>query len=323
MNNTRLKELLSKYLEGTASEAETREVDEWYASFESQPALTSGLSAEERAVLEQLMFLRISRDIEAQPSLRVSKRPARYWWAAAAAVVLLAGAAWLATRQQVPLVQQSEILASVEAGKGSIKKVMLPDSSTVWLNFDSKLTYAADGREVWLQGEGAFDVTTAGARAFVVHAGALDVKVLGTSFNIDAYTPAEKVTVTVAGGKVAVGNSQLTQQALVAGQQAIFVPAENMVRTLMTEAGDVMAWRQGQLVFKRMLFRDIAKKLERRYDAQIRFQDNEVANALLTASFDEKTTLAGAIDMLCDIYGFKYQRGPGKNEYLVWKARKK
>ncbi len=49
---------------------------------------------------------------------------------------------------------------------------------------------AAKGREVWLEGEGYFEVAPQQSKApFLVHAGTLDVNVLGTSFNIDAYTP--------------------------------------------------------------------------------------------------------------------------------------
>ena len=40
MDNTRLKELLDKYLHGTATEKEISEVDNWYRSFENEPAHT-------------------------------------------------------------------------------------------------------------------------------------------------------------------------------------------------------------------------------------------------------------------------------------------
>ncbi|UYQ94433.1 DUF4974 domain-containing protein [Chitinophaga horti] len=320
MDNTRLKELLSKYQEGTATAAEMREIDEWYQSLDAQPALTSQLDGEERVALEQLLLLRITRNIEAAEPMRVVKRPARYWWAAAVVLLLGAGGWWM-TRDKTT--SPTPVLATLEAGKNSIKKIVLPDSTAVWLNFDSKITYSATGREVWLEGEGYFDVASAKAQPFLVHAGGLEVKVLGTSFNIDAYTPSDKVTVTVANGKVAIGNDNVTATALTAGQQAIYLPKNASLVTVLVDAADFAAWRQGQLVFREMKFRDIALRLERRYDAHIRFEDNEVSEALLTGSFDDKVSLSKVMDMLCDIHGYKYRKTPGKNEYLVFRERKK
>jgi len=319
MNNTRLKELLDKYLDGTATEVEISEVDNWYRSFENDPAFTAQFSPEQRAALEQLIFLRISRQVDAAEP-RVSYRSVR-WWAAAAAVALLitAGAFFLTHKQ--PL-QPGKTIASVteQTTKKGIKKISLPDSSIVWLNIDSKIRYEeAKGREIWLDGEAYFEVAPKQGAPFLVHAGTLNINVLGTSFNIDAYTPDAKVTVTVASGKVAVGNDQRSHTTLVANQQAIYHAAKDQLETNDIAAADISAWTQGQLIFKKALFRDIAQKLERRYDVRILFASEQIANSLLTARFDANVPFKNVLGMLCDIYGFSYRQTPGKNEYLVYK----
>jgi ferric-dicitrate binding protein FerR (iron transport regulator) len=320
MNNDRLKELLDKYLDGTATAAEIREVDDWYRSFEGHAGLTEQLSAEQRIALEQLLFLRISYDIaEASPAARVVKAPFRYWWAAAGIVVLLLAGGIYFARNRVAGPGAAVVTVTEQADRSGIRKIALPDGTLIWLNYDSKLRYTqAENRELWLEGEGYFEVAPQQGKTFLVHAGKLDVKVLGTSFNIDAYTPERSVTVTVSGGKVALGNEQATSIALSANQQAIYYKEGNKIDTTAITAADFNAWREGQLVFRNLSFGNIAQRLERAYNVRIRFAEAHIANSLLTARFDRNTALKDILDMLCDIYGFSYRQDPGGNEYLVY-----
>jgi len=318
MHNDRLKELLDKYLSGAATEDEIREVDNWYRSFDGHAGLTEQLNAEQRDALEQLLFLRISHDIaKASPVARVVKAPFRYWWAAASIVVLLiAGGVYLTrTRTTAPAIA----MVTEQADRSAIKKIALPDGTVIWLNYDSKVRYTqSENRELWLEGEAYFEVAPQQGKAFLVHAGKLDVTVLGTSFNIDAYTPGESITVTVSGGKVAVGNEQASSIALGANQQAVYNSRENKIAQATIAAADFNAWREGQLVFRNLTFGSIAQRLERAYNVRIRFAAKPIANALLTARFDRNTALKDILDMLCDIYGFSYRQSPGGNEYLIY-----
>src|ERR1044072_684003 len=243
MNNDRLKALLSKYLDGAATEAEIQEVDDWYRSFEGHAGITEQLSAEERNALEQLLFLRISHRIaEASAAGKLVKAPFLYWWAAASIVVLmLAGGIYFASRQGA---RPDTALAAItaQADRSGIKKIALPDGTLIWLNFDSNVRYTqADNRELWLEGEGYFEVAPQQGKAFLVHAGKLDVAVLGTSFNIDAYTPGASITVTVSAGKVSVGNEQTTGIAICANQQAIYQNEGNKIDTTAINAADFNA----------------------------------------------------------------------------------
>jgi len=320
MNNTRLKELLDKYLEGTATDQEISEVDNWYRSFENDPGLTSQFSPEQRTALEQLIFLRISRQVEdAAPRMKVSHRSVRWLVAATVALIIAAGGFYLAREHSAPREIAKAMVAEQTGGNG-IKKITLPDGSLVWLNVDSKVKYDEHkAREIWLEGEGYFEVTSRQNEPFIVHAGKLEVNVLGTSFNIDAYTPAAKVTVTVASGKIAVGNNGNNTTTLVANQQAVYHATTGQLEKNDIAAADASAWTQGQLIFKKALFRDIAYKLERRYNVRIRFSSEQIANSLITARFDANVPFKNVLGMLCEIYGCSYRQEPGSNEYLVYK----
>ena len=87
---------------------------------------------------------------------------------------------------------------------------MLPDGSRVWLNAESSLSYPGsfggrERREVTLQGEAYFEVAPDSLHPFVVETAALQTQVLGTSFNVRAYSP-EDTRVTLLRGSVKVSD---------------------------------------------------------------------------------------------------------------------
>lgn len=104
-------------------------------------------------------------------------------WIAAvlfAGIIIFAG--WYFWRPGVLSIQ-------IVTGNDEIKTVILPDSSVITLNKNSRLKYSsnlnqASLRQVWLEGEGFFEVYETDSRPFIVHSGELDAEVLGTSFNV-------------------------------------------------------------------------------------------------------------------------------------------
>lgn len=102
---------------------------------------------------------------------------------------------------------QNEMI-EVSVAYGEQKRLILPDSSEVWLNAGSTIlypeTFAKDKRLVMLDGEAYFSVKKDTASPFIVEASQLSVKVLGTRFNVKAYPNDEKITTTLTSGKVEV-----------------------------------------------------------------------------------------------------------------------
>ncbi|WP_109694891.1 FecR family protein [Chitinophaga deserti] len=91
---------------------------------------------------------------------------------------------------------------------GEMQQVLLPDSSTVYLNANSTLRIpeewkSEESRSVYLDGEAYFEITkrpgAADAR-FIVHTPEIDVEVLGTKFNVNMLEA--RTTVSLKEGKV-------------------------------------------------------------------------------------------------------------------------
>src|SRR5690606_3766183 len=109
-------------------------------------------------------------------------------------------------RHRLPAPQLSQF-HTLYVPYGKRMEVGLPDSSTVWLNAGSTLTFpavfAADRREVYITGEGYFDVKHRANHPFIVHARDVQINVLGTSFNVSAYADDAYIATLLIDGSIA------------------------------------------------------------------------------------------------------------------------
>ena len=103
---------------------------------------------------------------------------------------------------------EKHLVSSCEIAAPLDKKieVILPDSSVVWLNAGSKLTYSTnfniDNRIVYLEGEGYFQVAKNNKQPFVVDADGLLIEGGETEFNVKAYHNEPTITTILVEGKV-------------------------------------------------------------------------------------------------------------------------
>ena len=214
---------------------------------------------------------------------------------------------------------------------GAIKKIILPDSTIVWVNAGSHIHYAADfiqkTRKVYLDGEAYFTVKHDAEHPFIVHAGNITVHALGTEFNVRAYKNETKVEATLISGKIQVSIENK------ADKKIILVPNEKLtvinekeksvsddspsVKELSFEVKEVkqipsistvkeVAWIQDILAFQNESFKDLAKRMERRYDVHIIFKTRSLEEERLSGIF-ENETIQKALNLLQMTTQFRYQ----------------
>ena len=112
------------------------------------------------------------------------------------------------------LVKKAETpLFEVYNEKDKPQLIILSDKSSVLLQKGSRLSYpksfdSVSKRVVYLSGEAFFEVEKNPEKPFVVYANELVTKVLGTSFNVKAYSYDKDVIVTVKTGKVTVASNK-------------------------------------------------------------------------------------------------------------------
>ena len=243
-------------------------------------------------------------------------------------VLIVAFSLWITNGNDNSSILQPKKYSEVSSPVGSKTKLVLPDSTVVWLNAGSKLTYnehfGANNRNATLVGEAFFDVKKS-SMPFIIHANSVQIKVLGTAFNVKAY-PDEKTTET----SLLRGRVEITLDKR-PGELYILKPNEKLVvanepelpkiKTLekkvpiavigrITHMDDSTiietSWVENQLIFQDETFIDVAKKMERWYKVTISFADETVANYHVYGSFTTET-IAEALDALKIGFHFNYK----------------
>lgn len=183
----------------------------------------------------------------------------------------------------------------VTTAYGVCTKVVLPDSSEVWLNSGSKLIYperfTSEGRKVSLEGEAYFKVVSDVNNRFDVQTSdGLTVSAYGTEFNVNAYVEEPVVKATLAEGNIRITQSHSSKSKdIVPGEQVVYSrEAKDMeVRkvNLLVETG----WKDGKMVFRRTPLDEIAQKLSRHFNVDIELRDSELYKYTYSATFTTET----------------------------------
>lgn len=273
-------QLLRKALELELDEQEAGELKSW---------LSDSSHAELYVELKRLWLLILQQSIEREEELnrdelwmrlleRISGRERKNkrsvisyirWSIVAAFLLVVFGwAALHQSRVEKPVASAPQVYTALD-GKA---KVVLPDSSTVWLNAGATLTYLPDDwneeRTVELEGEAFFDVRKDEKRPFLVDAGELEIRVYGTSFNVNATAEMADVKVSLVEGSVSVGKADKTSL-IEPGEMAIYSKRTGELRTESADVELESLWAHESLRFEHKSLFELEKYLERWYNVQI------------------------------------------------------
>lgn len=269
-NETKIKELLGKYLSNTLSAEERAQLDEWYASFDTASDMPVAFSDQQE---ESDTYSTILKNIH--HDLKPARKPGRRILLSVAVAAAMIGlvATSVVFYLMKPAAQSSLAMEVnvVEVPEGRMKLVELTDGSKVWLNAATKFSYpkqfSATTREVTLiEGEAFFDVAHETDRPFIVHSKGLSTRVLGTSFNIDAYSFSKCVKISVATGKVGVSKDKEIIGFLTPNEELQYKLLVNKsVKT--TANGDIASsWRTGKIVLDYVDFESLKAILFNNYN---------------------------------------------------------
>ena len=164
------------------------------------------------------------------------------------------------------------ILNHLITDSGSKRRFVLPDSTIVWLNSNSKLeyptTFSESSREISLEGEAYFEVARDEDRPFVVRTENLTVKVLGTEFNINAHS-SEKVQTVLVKGRVEAETAGRQKVVLQPGELA--ESGRSQIRVSKVNVRKYTAWREGMFYFEEATLEEILQELCDWYYVQVVF----------------------------------------------------
>ncbi len=327
MNQPVNKLLIQKYLRGECNAEELRIMNNFLKREDAQQLIDEALADEwyafqDQDISDEEIFRWKTRFEERrlpEPSPEIKKLPIRKRffslpYAAVWAGLLLCVGTWYGITKYNSQPAPIQTIAMLESKNpmGQRSKIVLPDSSTVYLAGGSKLIYperfSAGKREVSLQGEAFFEITKNPKRPFIIRTGNVQTRVLGTSFLINAFK-GQPIKVEVATGKVRV--DRILPQG--AKSLAVLIPGQSLQwddKNIMlgnVAVDDLKEWKNGRLVFNGATFQEITTVLERYYNVKVTFKDSVKAARHITITLTANVPINQIMDVLAGTGGFQYQ----------------
>jgi len=201
-------------------------------------------------------------------------------------------------------------MAEIHAPENSRVKYTLPDSSVVWLNSGASIKYSAlfaTNRHVELTGKAYFEVTHDKVNPFTVSFVNGKVEVLGTKFSVASKDNGD-FNVTLVEGKVRALVGIDNKPVVLSPDQMLAVNGSHYV-IKEVNAGNVVAWINGKLIFRDTPFAEVVKRLSDWYDVDINIKDNSLKQITYRGVFKDES-LDGVLNLLSITLPVKYKKLP-------------
>ena len=182
----------------------------------------------------------------------------------------------------------------------------LPDGSRIYMNAESTLRFPSrfgKERRVYLSGEAYFEVERDTLHPFWVEYENTCLQVLGTKFNIKAYPSTPSFT-TLSSGCIRISHAKQTLT-LKPGEQCEINTEGTQLHhpDLMT----VLAWKNGEFIFKDTTLEDIMHELARWYDMKVEYETEELKKMQFYLYVERSGTLSEVLDKMALTNRIKYR----------------
>lgn len=203
------------------------------------------------------------------------------------------------------------------------KQITLEDGSLITLYPKSKIRYpkqfSAQIREVYLIGQAFFKVTKNPKRPFWVYTNYISTQVLGTSFMVKAFENEKNIKVEVHSGKVSVYRREDLEKAklqqknelvgiiLTPNQEVDYSIAEaRLLKSIINRPEVLVANSPNHFNFDETPIAEVFGILEKIYGINIIFDEKNMENCYLTASFSDES-LYDKLKLICKITHSTYE----------------
>lgn len=196
---------------------------------------------------------------------------------------------------------QSLIYNTITVPKGGQFQISLSDSTKVWLNSASSVTFpvafSKTERKITITGEVYLEVAKNKHLPFRVAAGKQVIEVLGTHFNINAYADEPSIKTTLVEGSVKVTANDKTV-ILKPNQQAdVLNSTTGDIKVSAADIENVLAWKNGVFQFDNTEMPAIMREISRWYDVQIKYE-GQSPQRNFTGSISRNVNLSELLNML-------------------------
>jgi ferric-dicitrate binding protein FerR (iron transport regulator) len=194
---------------------------------------------------------------------------------------------------------------------GSRYQLKLSDGTQVWLNSISRLVYPVNfgkkERRVSIQGEAYFEVAEKEEWPFIIGFNQGEILVHGTSLNISTYPDDKFTEATLVSGCISLIDKAGEAYLLEPSQQARIPGTDGPVEILLVDTKYYTSWKDGVLYFHAMPFKELCKRLERWYDAEIIIESEVTANLLFSGAIENSNELEFLLKLVGQTTEIKYR----------------
>lgn len=322
MENNKVIDILSRIVrQSPINKEEQAFIDKWQKENSINQQIytfvttqTSIDSLPENAIEYQAIYKRIKERIEKSGNLpteqtRNIRKPSLFINIWKYAAVFFFGIISATTTMYLLPSENSHAINEITVPKGSVSEIMLPDSSIVTINSNSKLSYASDfltgKRVVNLEGEAFFNVKKQlNGNEFAVCSKGTSIVVKGTEFNVRAYLDTPSIEATLVKGAI-IFSADKKNIPLKPNQQLTY-NTENRKAVVKKVDVEDTEWRSGKYTFKEMSLKEIVPIFNRIYNTHIVI-DKATERIVFSGYIDRKNPMTHSLDVISLTTGTHYQ----------------
>ena len=297
------KETLYKYFSRQLSYEERREVQAW--ADESEENLNEFMS--ERAFFDATMLHIDDEDVTV--GRRISVRVKRVFVQAMKVAAIVAVTLCLSHIYNKVSFEESVPMCELKVPAGQQLNITLADGTNVWLNSLTTLRYPAiftnDERRVLIDGEGYFEVAKDESKPFKVETSKGVVEVLGTVFNVDAYSKCNTFTTALISGKVKIATGENAYN--LKPNQIARCNADGTMSISQIDDFDHFRWKEGLISIRNESFKQIMRKFEKFYGVKIEIERKGVEDFVYTGKFYQADGVRYALRLLQHDIKFEFE----------------
>ena len=196
-----------------------------------------------------------------------------------------------------------EVMNKIVTSTGGEYSFILSDGTQVWLNAESELEFPVDfilrERVVKLKGEAYFEVAANSERPFIVETGGMRTRVLGTSFNVQAYENEQTFVTTLLTGKVEVTLEAEKKSVLLRpGFASYWNKGAEQLDCKEVNVKNAIAWRYGHFVFEEEDIEVVMRVLSRWYGVEFVFDGGRRGKHTFSGKISKDKSLGDALEMM-------------------------
>lgn len=193
---------------------------------------------------------------------------------------------------------------------GKRSTITFSDGTKVWANAGTQLVYPIEfnknEREIFIDGQIYLEVAKDTNRAFIVKTKDLEIRVLGTKFNITAYSKENNNNIVLVSGRVSISNLKTNNNTTLLPNKMYIYDKINLNENIKeVDASLHTSWIDGKYIFNKETFEHVLDRLSMYYGVMIDC-DADVAKYLCSGKLNLKDEFNGVLDGLANSIPISY-----------------